>query len=334
MLVNRPLLSLIFALVLCNLRAQDIHFTQFSYLPIAVNPAQAGLFEGTYRVGGLYRSQWQLGSSIKGYQTPVVYADMPFAGLRKQDWIGLGINLFRDRAGLAAITNTNVGLAGSYHMGLDKKQNTVLSFGVQAGLTQRNIDKGRLTFQDGIITGQSKDLPQIEDQNKSYSDINIGVNLRTRMTKTSIANIGLSVEHSLTPKYNLNKATIAKLPRRINLYGNMDIALTKKISFYPGLMIRAIGGYTEIMGQAVGGLKLDEKKNITIKGGIGYRIGDAAQFLGGIEYGDIRAGIAYDFTLSALQTASVRNGFEIAVGYIGRLFRTEKPFKVILCPQY
>jgi type IX secretion system PorP/SprF family membrane protein len=334
MLVNRPLLSLFFALVLSHLGAQDIHYTQFSYVPVAVNPAQAGLFEGTYRVGGLYRSQWQLATSIKGYQTPIIYADMPFSGLRKQDWIGIGINLFRDRAGLAAITNTNVGLAGSYHMGLDKKQNTVLSFGVQAGLTQRNIDKGKLIFQDGLQTGQSKDAPQIEDQNKSYSDINVGVNLRTRMTKTSIANIGLSVEHFLTPKYNLNKATIAKLPRRINLYGNMDIAITKKISFYPGLMIRAIGGSTEIMGQGVAGLKIDEKKGITVKGGLGYRIGDAAQILGGIEYGDIRAGIAYDFTLSGLRTSSIQNGFELAVGYIGKLFKSGKPSKVILCPQY
>jgi type IX secretion system PorP/SprF family membrane protein len=332
--VNRPLLSLIFALVFSKLIAQDVHFTQFSYVPVAVNPAQAGLFEGTYRVGGLYRSQWQLGTSISGYQTPIIYADMPFPGLRKQDWIGVGVNLFRDRAGLAAITNTNVGLAGSYHMGLDKRQNTVLSFGAQVGLTQRNIDKTKLTFQDGLRTGQSQDLPNIDDQNKSYSDVNIGVNLRTRMSKTSIANIGLSMEHVLTPKSNLVKTTIARLPRRINLYGNMDVSLNKKMSLYPGLMIRAIGGKTEIMAQAVGGLLIDPKKDIIVKGGLGYRFGDAAQVLGGISYGDIRAGISYDFTLSQLRQSNVQNGFEIAVGYIGKLFKAVKPTKVILCPQY
>ena len=334
MLVNRPLLSLFFAFIFSHIGAQDIHFTQFSYVPVAVNPAQAGLFEGTYRVGGLYRSQWQLGTSVKGYQTPVVYADIPIAGLRKQDWIGLGINLFRDRSGVAAITNTNVGLAGSYHMGLDKKQSTVLSFGAQAGMTQRNIDKSKLIFQDGIISGQSKDLPQIDDQNKSYIDFNAGVNLRTSMSKTSIVNIGFSMEHTLTPKYNLNKATIAKLPRRFNLYGNMDIALNKKMNFYPALMIRSQSKNIEVMAQAVAGLKIDEKKDITVKGGLGYRIGDAAQILGGIQYGDIRAGIAYDFTLSQLRTSNIQNGFEIAVGYIGKLFKSVKPSKVILCPQY
>ena len=331
--MNRPLLSLVFALVFSSLCAQD-NYTQFSYIPVAVNPAQSGLFEGTYRVGGLYRSQWQFGSSIKGYQTPIVYADVPISGFRKQDWIGLGINLFRDRAGVAAITNTNVGLAAAYHLGMDKRQNTILSFGVQAGVTQRNIDKSKLLFQDGILTGQSKDLPMIDDQNKTYTDFNIGVNLRSRMSKTGIVNVGLSMEHFLTPKYNLHTGTIAKLPRRINLYGNMDVALNKTVSLYPGLLIRAISGQTEIMAQAVAGVEVDKKKGIIVKGGLGYRLNDAAQFLGGIEYGDIRAGLAYDFTLSQVRNASARNGFELAVGYIGKIFKAIKPSKVILCPRY
>ena len=38
--------------------AQDIHFTQFTYTPLNTNPAQTGLFDGDYRVGGNYRTQW------------------------------------------------------------------------------------------------------------------------------------------------------------------------------------------------------------------------------------------------------------------------------------
>jgi type IX secretion system PorP/SprF family membrane protein len=331
--VNRPLLSLMFALIFSSLCAQDIHFTQFSYVPIQVNPAQTGLFEGTYRVGGLFRSQWQ-STAIKGYQTPAVFADIPISGLRKQDWIGIGIGLYRDRAGFSLLTNTNVGLAAAYHMGLDKKQATVLSFGFQAGLTQRNIDRGKLVFQDSYFSGQSKDAPLIDAQNKSYSDINIGVNLRGKPTKTTTYNIGLSVEHILTPKYNLHSTTIAKLPRRINLYGGVDVALNKTLSFNPALIVRSASGNTEIMAQGVAGVKLDPKKDFMIKGGLGYRLGDAAQLLAGVEYGDIRAGLAYDLTLSQVRNASTQNGFEIAVGYVGKIFKAVKPSKVILCPRY
>ena len=99
MRLNRLLLILLMATPFA-LSAQDIHFTQFTYAPLSVSPAQTGLFEGTYRIGGLYRSQWNSGVK-NGYQTPVLYVDLPIAGLRKQDWIGLGVNFARDAAGLA-----------------------------------------------------------------------------------------------------------------------------------------------------------------------------------------------------------------------------------------
>jgi type IX secretion system PorP/SprF family membrane protein len=333
MFLNRPLLCLLCVLFFTTLKAQDIHFTQFGYVPLAVNPAQTGLFEGTYRVGGLYRSQWQ-SSNIKGYQTPVVYADVPIAGLRKQDWIGIGLNLYRDRAGISLLTNTDVGINVAYHLGMDKKQTTVLSFGVQAGFVQRNIDKSKLIFRDGLITGQSQDIPLIDAQNKNYTDIGFGVNLRSKASKTTTYNVGLSVEHILSPKYNLITSTIAKLPPRINLYGGLNVDLNKKMSLSPALIVRAQSGNTEIMLQALAGMKLDPKKDITVKGGLGYRVGDAAQILLGMDYGDIRVGGAFDYTLSQVRNANSQNGFEIAVGYIGKIFKSVKPNKVILCPRY
>ena len=38
--------------------AQDIHFTQFYMSPMTTNPANAGKFEGTARIGGIFRGQW------------------------------------------------------------------------------------------------------------------------------------------------------------------------------------------------------------------------------------------------------------------------------------
>ena len=142
------------------------------------------------------------------------------------------------------------------------------------------------------------------------------------------------MEHLLAPKYNLNTATISKLPPRINLYGGINVDINKTMSINPSLIVRAQSGNTEIMAQAVAGMKLDAKKDITVKAGLGYRLGDAAQFLLGLDYGDIRVGGAFDYTLSQLRNASNQNGFEIAVGYIGKIFKSVKPNKVILCPRY
>ena len=145
--------------------------------------------------------------------------------------------------------------------------------------------------------------------------------------------MGASVEHLISPKYNLNTATIAKLPPRINLYGGLNMELNK-ITLNPSIIIRTQSGNTEIMAQAVAGMLVDAKKDITVKGGLGYRLGDAAQILVGMDYGAFRVGGAFDYTLSSLPKANTQNGFELAVGYIAKIFKSVKPNRVILCPRY
>jgi type IX secretion system PorP/SprF family membrane protein len=340
MRLNRTLLILALAFPL-SMAAQDIHFTQFQYVPLSVNPAQTGLFEGSFRISGLYRSQW-FGSgngTIKGgYQTPVVHVDVPIKGFRKQDWIGIGLNLHQDKTGIGVLTNSLAGINGAYHIGFDKKGTTVLSLGVQYGFISRRVDADKLRFADGIIGNTTSiDVRNIDTKGKSYSDFSIGANLRTVLDpKTkNMLNIGISVEHLLGPKYNLITTTISKLPARFNIYGIVDLALTKQISLQPALIFRTAGGQSETMAQAMVGFNLDPKKSTIIKAGLGYRLGDAAQALLGAQFGDIRVGASYDLTTSTLRSnTSIKDGFEIGVGYIGKIFKKPNPPAAILCPRY
>jgi type IX secretion system PorP/SprF family membrane protein len=317
------------------LSAQDIHFTQFTYAPLSVNPAQAGLFEGTYRIGGLYRSQWNSGVK-NGYQTPVLFVDLPIKGFRKQDWIGVGVNFARDAAGIAALTNTGVGINAAYHIGMDAKMQNVLSIGAAYGFMQRTVDRDKLKFQDGIIgNGTSRDLTNIDAQGVSYSDVNVGANLRSKMSKTSTLNIGLSMEHVIKPKDNLITPTASRLPSRLNIYATVDAAINKRFSIFPALIFRTAAGTSETMVQAVGGIKLDPKKNLMVRGGLGYRFGDALQVLAGVDFGDIRVGASYDYTTSTLRSnTNAQDGFEIAVSYIGKIFKRPNPPAAVLCPKY
>ena len=344
MRLNRLLLILLMATPFA-LSAQDIHFTQFTYAPLSVSPAQTGLFEGTYRIGGLYRSQWNSGVK-NGYQTPVLYVDLPIKGLRKQDWIGLGVNFARDAAGLAALTNTGIGLNAAYHVGMDPKGQNVLSIGASVGFMQRSINRDVLRLQDGILAGSpgaggtwqygvSQDQKNINEKGISYTDVNLGANFRSKMSKTSTLNLGVSLEHAFTPKDNLVTPTAAKLPSRLNIYATVEAAVSKRFSVFPALIFRSAGGTNETMLHAVGGLKLDPKKNLMIRGGVGYRFGDALQILGGIDLGDIRIGASYDYTTSELRAnTKAQDGFEIAVAYIGKIFKRPNPPAAILCPKY
>jgi type IX secretion system PorP/SprF family membrane protein len=317
------------------LKAQDTHFTQFGYVPLTINPAQTGLFEGSYRIGGLYRGQY---FSNGRFKTPVFFADLPINGFGKTHWIGLGLNVHQDKAGVAALRTNLIGINGAYHIALDKKYNSVFSFGLQANFNQRNVDKSVLLFQDAVLSGGvSADQSAITGQSRSYTDVNVGINYRNRPDKKTGYNIGASVEHVLSPKNNLieNKEQAAKVPMRINVYGTMDLTLNKNLTFHPAAIFRTQAGNSELMVQGMAGLKIDPKKNMIVKAGLGYRLVDALQFLGGIELGDLRIGVAYDFTASKLRSDSrSQDGFEVAVGYVGKIYKTVKPTPVILCPRY
>ena len=339
--MKRLLLLVLSALFLTGLNAQDIHFTQFGFAPLSVNPAQTGLFSGTFRINGLYRSQWNSGVK-NGYQTPVLGIDVNIKGFTKTQWIGIGADIQQDKAGLAALTNNLTALNAAYHFGLDSKLTQVLSFGVQGGFVQRKLNTDALRFQDAIQSGgTSLDLPLITANGKTYIDFSLGMNYKAPIGKTldkSGYNIGLSVEHVTAPKLNVfepNTGKIGALPRRYNLYANVDYKLNKIIRLYPAIIFRNSAGLTEIIIQGVGGLVLNEKDNIIVRAGLGYRVQDAAQLLLGVDYGDIRAGLAYDYTTSTLRSnTSVKDGFELGVSYIGKIFKKPTTVPVILCPKY
>ncbi len=340
--MKRLLLLTLSLFFLVSIKAQDIHFTQVGFAPLSINPAQTGLFSGTFRINGLYRSQWNSGVK-NGYQTPILGIDVNLKGFAKTHWIGIGVNIDQDKAGLAALKNNLAALNLGYHIGLDSKMTQVFSLGVQGGFVQRSLNTDGLRFQDAIQSGGSSlDLPLITANAKNYIDFSVGINYKApigkKLADKSGYNIGLSIEHVTGPKLNVfepNTGKVGSLPRRINLYANVDYGLTKSIRLYPAVIVRTAAGLTETMLQGVGGLVLNQKDNTIVRAGIGYRVGDALQALVGIDYGDIRAGLAYDITTSTLRSStSVKDGFELGVTYIGKIFKKPTSTPVILCPKY
>ncbi len=112
--------------------SQDLHFTQFQFAPLTINPALAGSYKGSYRVGGIYRDQYRSVAS-NAFQTMSIMVDAPvIRGLRKEDWIGIGIGseLF-DKAGALGYKRTFYRINAAYHFSLDKKQTSIFTIGVQ-----------------------------------------------------------------------------------------------------------------------------------------------------------------------------------------------------------
>ncbi|GAB4494921.1 MAG: hypothetical protein OHK0019_22570 [Saprospiraceae bacterium] len=350
----RKLLFLLTALLSLNgLTAQDIHFTQFYMSPMTMNPSMAGKFEGTVRIGGIYRGQW---ASVVGgsnsFKTPSVWADAPIIrGIRKQDWIGVGLMFFTDQAGQVGLKHSATKLGATYHLALGKKNTTVLSVGGQYGRGSRKLgDDYRFEdYWDNSGTynpGNTKEGNVVDNAN--YTDIDAGINLSTKLNKRMDITIGFSMYHINQGRYSLvgnsdpnNPAPTnptagnAKIPRRSILHGQFNAALDDRWSVSPSFQYMTMSGADEIQIQALGGYLFNPEKDITLNFGLGYRMRDALQALAGVKYKDLRVGLAYDINLSDLNAASnYRGGFEIAANYIIKIYKPSVIKTKVLCPRF
>ena len=123
--------------------AQDIHFSQFYEAQLYQNPALAGLYKGDVHIQALFRSQWTSISSP--FETGYLSGEYKLPVGRQNDYITLGAQLMYDQAGTAALTTTLVEPAISYQKSLNADREMYLSVGFMGGLTQRRIDRSKIT---------------------------------------------------------------------------------------------------------------------------------------------------------------------------------------------
>ncbi len=329
------------------LNAQDQHFTMFNHAPLTLNPANTGSYEGTFRLGGIFRDQGF--SNGNTYVTPSFFVDAPILTVRKRDWVSVGAVFISDNAGEFLKTQLQH-IVGAYHLSLNKKQTNVLSLGVAWGTVTKRLDKAPAPLFPDETT--SFGTAGYKDENMT-SDWNIGLMIKSKMNKTTDVKLGFSLNHFVkfdSTSLNLVDQPNWKLPTRFTLHGEYDVQLTKQWSMHPKFIYQRIANHDEPMVQILGGyrlLKREIRKNgkkgklimdkeaPVIKFGLGYRLGDAANFIFGYEWKGLQAGIAYDLTLSGLTDYNNSNGaFEIGASYIFKIYKKPTVDPVILCPKF
>ncbi|CAH1001577.1 hypothetical protein LEM8419_02480 [Neolewinella maritima] len=360
-------LALLFLLATVRLQGQDTHFTLHDYNPLWLNPAQTGAFSGSARVGGIYRGQWY---TLNGLSTPSAYVDAPVVrGFRKNDWIGAGANLISDRAGAGGdltLKSNYFGFSAAYHLALDDNRRNVFTLGAQYGSTSYSLDVSnpvlvqQLTIDPGLGGGgqtQGEFQPQgmggAGGDGESYTDINAGVMLRSVLDpdKNNLLEVGISLIHLNGPKRNsllpmsndtTGIDTLVSGPRagdderrrRGTLHGHarLDLELSEKWRFQPSVFVQNSAGVTAASVQAWGSRSL--KPNVNLRLGLGYRTGDAAQVLVGIDYEQLRAALSYDITLSDARTVTnYQGGFELSAAYIINIYKKPTVVPTMLCPK-
>jgi type IX secretion system PorP/SprF family membrane protein len=313
---------------------QDLHFTNYYYSPLYLSPAKTGSFAGTYRFGANVRDQFS--SFIeKPYQSVMAYADMPIAfGLKPHHWIGVGMNIYADRAGDLALGNTGAHLSLAYHYAIDPAYKTVFTIGLQYGMTQRTINRDNYKSEETLSGNMSDpDMDLLDNFNPSLGDINFGVSLKNWTSKTSYFDVGASLYHITQSDFRFKGSMIDNtVSMRINGYAEYHIQSTNQLAIKPIIVYSRMFQFQNLFGQFNLEYRPNKKSATILKGGLGYRSGDAVQFLAGMIYKGWDVGIAYDLTVSSA-AAYTNGGIEIGIRRVIIANKKPKVKPKELCPR-
>ncbi|MCL2130971.1 MAG: PorP/SprF family type IX secretion system membrane protein [Lentimicrobiaceae bacterium] len=303
--------------------AQDIHNSQYWLYPVGLNPAAAGFFDGTLRLGGYNRTQWR--SITKAFQTVGISADMPLAKRPwKRDLFGFGIMMNYDQTGDSRYTTADANLSFSYAHAVNRRNNSFLMGGVSLGCVQRSWDYTQLSFDEQYVGGFYDPKSPISEtfmgSNIWFFDCGLGLQWFYQPDYNEYYQAGFSIYHLNRPEITMLADKEVRLHIRYAFHAVSSIRFNDKQAIIPSVYLSFQHQYREIMfgTQYSHQLPLDAKGYLNkMKIGLYYRWEDAVFLSVGMDYRRCMFGISYDFNVSGLFPAShVRGGVELCASYI------------------
>jgi len=337
---------LVFTLSGVVLRAQDIHFSQVYETPLLISPANTGFYNGYFRAIANYRSQWA--AMNNAFQTMGLSLDGGlFKSKKRPAFMGLGLTIYNDKAGVASIRKTTAMLNVSGLVKVGK--NSAFSVGLAGGTAATSGNYNKLTYASQY-NGNYID-PGIDSREPIYRqyttvDVAAGAAYDFAKYKKDQDHDDVSSFRIALGAYHLNRAvqeygpgSAYKTPVRWTAaFTSVFDMEDTKFTVTPTLIFQAQGTFQELyMGSYVkyrmstGTKVTGEKTQNAIGVGIFYRRKDALVAKLIFDLGDYSIGMAYDANVSAYRRASNGfGGFEISLRYnnlASSLFESRKEFR-------
>ena len=313
--------------------SQDVHFSQIQDAPLWLNPANAGFMNGYFRAVANYRNQWM--AMGNAFQTMAISVDGSTLKTKKNKaYLGLGLFVFNDRAGLAKMGTTQAQLHINAIIKTSKKSR--LGGAVYVGFNQNSANYASLTY-GNQYNGKEIDNSIGNGEVVSYasflsSDVGAGLNYEYSsaaidMLRDDVISfkIGGAVHHMNQPVQKFASGSSYRLPMRFvgNIQSRIDIK-GSKISILPSLIYLKQASATEVtLGTHIryrfkNATKLTGVKSETgINIGVYYRVSDAIIPQVYLDMGKYAIGVAYDLNVSKFKQVSKMNGgFEICLKFM------------------
>lgn len=320
---------------LTSLLAQDLHHSQFYLNPLHLNPAATGIFEGKWRVSGLYRSQWR--TVPVAYETYAAAADWK-ALQRGKSQVSLGLLLQQDQAGDAKFTWGQAGLNLGVAHALGKSSAISLGFGASA--VQRTVDVSKLKFKNqwaGDFFDPS--LPSKEPfarQSGIAPSLSAGLMWHYQPTELRhLATVGVGAFHLNRPSVSLGGVEVANMPIRATIFAEGIYQMREMADLVFFASAQNMSSATElIFGAGLRQILTTGLANETaLRLSLATRLGDAIIPALQLERNNWVVGISYDWNTSKFSEATnFRGGIEIAA--VWRVISVPVPKEVKCCPVF
>lgn len=361
-MMQRNLIIFFFLLpVLTGLYAQDTHFSNYHFMPLTVNPAMTGAFNGTYRLGGMYKDNYTFAQSANGYHVVNVFGDSPIMrGFRSVDWIGIGVETnqlsyagsTRNNEGLHekySLNWTNFKISGSYHFSLNKKQSRILTLGLQINMSSLNFNEAALrninNTRYGIATGMDDPdmrmyLNSITTTNNRGTQARAGFRdfitglMFVNKNKQGELRIGFAAEGITRPRYGSQNGGSYRKPVGFHIHGEYEMIMNKRTRIIPAAYFYSIGAANALNINGRVKYLVNPEKDLILVGGLGARNLRQGILMLGAEFNNYQLGASFDFDLGESAIASQGfHGFEIGLIYKGIIYKKPKTTPIILCPR-
>ena len=198
------------------------------------------------------------------------------------------------------------------------------------------INTAQLKFEDQLtgagFTGITSEVFNNATLQTRYLDLNAGFLYNGSSSDKNNFYFGISLYHINRPKQQFTGAVYNLSPRANISAGTYFPVGASNYIHLSGLQMFQ-GGASETMLGGAYQMVADPnaEKPTSLYAGAWIRLNDAIIPYLGLEFGDLRLGMSYDYNTSALKTASLnRGGIEISLIYVNRP-STDKPMN---CPKF
>jgi len=314
--------------------AQDIHFSQFFNAPLALGPGNIGVFDGDYRVNGIFRQQWR--SVTTPYRTFGLGGDA--ANFKGVNGLGVGAWLFNDRAGDSRLNQFHLSVGASWTEQFGAASEHGITGGVQVGFTSLTLDNGGLSF-DSQYNGFYYD-PDLDSGERFardglvHPDLSVGAVYRYQPSARESVRIGFSLFNLTTPDIGFLGEPGVPLDGRSAIHVITRFPVSDELDLLPMGQYMKQGKFNELDLGANLRYILLERYGLqrAVQAGLHFRAADAGYLYAGFDYDDWTFGVSYDINTSDLVPAS-RNRGAIEFALV-RIFKKRPaiPVRFKTCP--